>query len=186
MNLDLVSLLEPDIIALKLIGFWKSSKDVSSFNRFYYRIYRGVVAVSIVVYIIFGFMYLYEKRETLTLVDFNSVMFIHTTGVTNPMMVVSIFLNIERHYGANIGHSSRQSCTTGHIHSSLIHWRVYFWFQATITVYNATMASIYVSILTTLLIEAIIQVACLKERLQCTEDKKQLVKCIKCHLEIVM
>nr|CAI5853704.1 unnamed protein product [Callosobruchus analis] len=41
-------------------------------------------------------MYLYEKRETLTLVDFNSVMFIHTTGVTNPMMVVSIFLNIER------------------------------------------------------------------------------------------
>nr|CAI5853699.1 unnamed protein product [Callosobruchus analis] len=48
------------------------------------------------------------------------------------------------------------------------------------------MASIYVSILTTLLIEAIIQVACLKERLQYTEDKKQLVKCIKCHLEVVM
>nr|CAI5854370.1 unnamed protein product [Callosobruchus analis] len=181
MNLDLVSLLEPDIIALKLIGFWKSSKDVSPFNRFYYKIYRGVVAVSIVVYIIFGFMYLYEKRETLTLVDFNSVMFIHTTGVTNPMMVVSIFLNIERLHAMIL--------TTGPILATLqgkvaplatyippwIHWRVYFWFQATITVYNATMASIYVSILTTLLIEAIIQVACLKERLQCTEDKKQLV-----------
>nr|CAI5853701.1 unnamed protein product [Callosobruchus analis] len=94
--------------------------------------------------------------------------------------------HLPSHYGANIGNASRQSCTTGHVHSSLDTLESIFLFQATVTVYNATMASIYVSILTTLLIEAIIQVACLKERLQYTEDKKQLVKCIKCHLEVVM
>ncbi|VEN56477.1 unnamed protein product [Callosobruchus maculatus] len=231
MKLDLVSLLEPDIIALKLVGFWKSSDDVSSFNRFYYRIYRGVVVASTLVYLVCGFMYLYDKRETLTLVDVNSVMFIHTTNVTNPMMVVSIFLNIRRlhamirqlesaafqpksqkeflyvykwkrssyfikkiFYGVNIF-----LVTTGPIVAMLqgkcapqatyippwIYWRVYFWFQSTLTVYNATMASIYVSVLTTLLIEAIIQVACLKERLHCTEDKKYLVESIKRHLQII-
>ncbi|VEN50755.1 unnamed protein product [Callosobruchus maculatus] len=177
-------------------------------------------------------MYLYDKRETLTLVDVNSVMFIHTTNVTNPMMVVSIFLNIKRlhamirqlesaafqpksqkeflyvykwkrssyfikkiFYGVNIF-----LVTTGPIVAMLqgkcapqatyippwIYWRVYFWFQSTLTVYNATMASIYVSVLTTLLIEAIIQVACLKERLHCTEDKKYLVESIKRHLQIIL
>ncbi|VEN56478.1 unnamed protein product [Callosobruchus maculatus] len=159
-------------------------------------------------------------------------MFIHTTAVTNPMMVVSIFLNIKRlhammrqlesaafqpksqkeflyvykwkrssylikklFYGVNIF-----LVTIGPILAMLqgktapiatyippwIHWRIYFWFQSTVSVYNATMASIYVSVLTTLLIEAIIQVACLKQRLLCTEDKNSLVECIKRHLEIIV
>ncbi|VEN62388.1 unnamed protein product [Callosobruchus maculatus] len=184
------------------------------------------------VYIVFGFLYLYEKRETLTLVDFNSVMFIHTTAVTNPMMVVSIFLNIKRLHAmmrqlesAAFQPKSQKEVsyvykwkrssylikklfyivniflvTTGTILAMLqgktpplasyvppwIHSKVYFWFQSTAAIYNATMASIYVSVLTTLLIEAIIQVACLKERLHCTEDKNNLVECIKRHLEIIV
>nr|CAH7729575.1 unnamed protein product [Callosobruchus chinensis] len=177
-------------------------------------------------------MYLYEKRETLTVVDFNLVMFIHTTNVTNPMMIVSIFLNIKRLHAmirqlesAAFQPNSEKECsfvykwkrssyfikkvfygvniflvTSGPILAILqgktaplatyippwIHWRVYFWFQSTVTVYNATMTSIYVSILTSLLIEAIIQVVCLKERLQCTGDRKYLVECIKRHLEIII
>ncbi|VEN60868.1 unnamed protein product [Callosobruchus maculatus] len=135
-------------------------------------------------------MYLYERRETLTLDDFNSVMFIHTTNVINPMMVLSIFLNIKRLHAmirqlesAAFQPKSQKEflyvykwkrssyfikklfygvntflVTTGPILAMLqgktaplatyippwIHWRVYFWFQSTVTVYNATMASIYV------------------------------------------
>nr|CAH7729606.1 unnamed protein product [Callosobruchus chinensis] len=200
MNSDLASLLDRDILALKVIGFWKSSRDVSSFNRFHYRIYR--------------------------------VMFVQTTGVTNALMIVCIFLNIEHLHAmlcqlesAAFQPKSQKEylyvykwkrsgylvkklfygvnsflVTTGPILAILqgraaplatyippwIHWRVYFWFQATVTVYNATMASIYVSILTSLLIEAIIQVACLKERIQRTAEKKCLVECIERYLEIIM
>ncbi|CAH1954742.1 unnamed protein product [Acanthoscelides obtectus] len=175
-------------------------------------------------------MYLYDKRETLTVTDFNSVMFIHTTNVTNPMMVVCIFLNSE-HLHAMIcqlesaafqPHSHKEYlyvykwkssgyfikkmfygvngflCTFGPILAMLqgkaaplatyippwIHWRVYFWFQSTVSVYNATMASIYVSILCTLLIEAIIQVACLKERLESVEDRRCLEECIEHYSQI--
>ncbi|CAH1995119.1 unnamed protein product [Acanthoscelides obtectus] len=46
------------------------------------------------------------------------------------------------------------------------------------------MASIYVSILCTLLIEAIIQVACLKERLESIEDRRCLEECIDHYSEI--
>ncbi|VEN50757.1 unnamed protein product [Callosobruchus maculatus] len=184
------------------------------------------------VYIVCGYMYLYDKRETLTLADVNSVMFIHTANVTNPMMVVSIFLNIKRlhamirqlesaafqpksqkeflyvykwkrssyfikklFYGSNIvlvilspilamlqGKTAPQVTYI----PPWIYWRVYFWFQSILTVYSATMASIYVSVLTTLLIEAIIQVACLKERLHCIEDKQYLVESIKRHLQIIL
>ncbi|VEN50758.1 unnamed protein product [Callosobruchus maculatus] len=200
MNSDLVSLLERDILALKLIGFWKSSKDVSSFNSFQYRTYR--------------------------------VMFIQTTAITNPLMVVCIFFNMEHLHAMLFQLESaafqpksqneylcvykwKKSCylvknlfygvngflvTSGPILAMIqgktapiatyippwIHWRVYFWFQSTLTVYNATMASMYISTLTSLLIEAIIQVACLKERLQHTEETKLLVECIEHYLEIIM
>ncbi|CAH2003659.1 unnamed protein product [Acanthoscelides obtectus] len=65
-----------------------------------------------------------------------------------------------------------------------IHWRVYFWLQALVSVCNATMGATYISFLCTMLIEAIIQVACLKERLQFTEDRRCLVECIERYSEI--
>ncbi|CAH1995120.1 unnamed protein product [Acanthoscelides obtectus] len=175
-------------------------------------------------------MYLYDKRETLTVADFNSVMFIHTTNVTNPMMVACIFLNSEHlhamicqlesaafqpnshkeylyiyewkrsgyfikklFYGVNgflcsflpiIAILQGKTAPLTTYIPPWIHWRVYFWFQSTVTVYNSTMASIYVSILCTLLIEAIIQVACLKERLESIEDRRCLEECIDHYSEI--
>ncbi|CAH2016113.1 unnamed protein product, partial [Acanthoscelides obtectus] len=42
-----------------------------------------------------GFLFLYDKWESLSLVDINSVIFIYSTGMLNLMMMLTIYFHIE-------------------------------------------------------------------------------------------
>ncbi|CAH2015756.1 unnamed protein product [Acanthoscelides obtectus] len=95
MHFDYSSIVRPNIIALKLLGFWKSSCPTSLFNTIWYSGY--VVGVTLLEFFFegTGFLFLYDKWESLSLVDINSVIFIYSTGMLNLMMMLTIYFHIE-------------------------------------------------------------------------------------------
>nr|CAI5859416.1 unnamed protein product [Callosobruchus analis] len=97
-HFDFSSVVKPNIVALKILGFWRSSHENSIFNTIWYVRYRSYTVIVILLQVIFegtGFLYLYDKWECLSLVDITSVIFIYSTGVVNLSMMILIYFNID-------------------------------------------------------------------------------------------
>nr|CAI5846516.1 unnamed protein product [Callosobruchus analis] len=94
-DFDPVSVVEPNIIALKLLGFWRSSNPHSFFNSVWYNVYTVLILFFHTVFIITGFWYLHDKRQSLTMEDINSVMFMYSACIINVVMMVNIYFNID-------------------------------------------------------------------------------------------
>nr|CAH7750466.1 unnamed protein product [Callosobruchus chinensis] len=194
---DFTSVVKPNIVALKLLGFWRSSREKSVFNTIWYRIYTAVVILLQVIFEGTGFLYLYDKWECLSLVDITSVIFIYSTGVVNLAMCLHF---IQSTMKSEMFRPKSQSQT-----EDAKKWkRVARRFQKLFFANNITlnvaaiflgiwrdekyilMCATYVSLITSLLVEIIIQLCLLETTLETVEDGEGIERCVKWHLQILV
>nr|CAI5848406.1 unnamed protein product [Callosobruchus analis] len=69
-HFDFSSVVKPNIVALKILVLLQLCMEAT------------------------GFLYLYDKRECISLVDINSVLFVYSTGLTNVAMMILILFNL--------------------------------------------------------------------------------------------
>ncbi|CAH2003065.1 unnamed protein product [Acanthoscelides obtectus] len=69
---------------------------------------------------------------------------------------------------------------------SMVHWKVFFVYQAVMCTYSANMATVYATLLTSLMIEVIIQLRLIEETLQYTTDSDGLKRCIERHAQVLL
>ncbi|VEN59249.1 unnamed protein product, partial [Callosobruchus maculatus] len=227
-----VSIVEPNIIALKWLGFWRSSNSDSFFNSKWYNTYTIVMLFFQTMFIVTGFWYLYDKRQNLNIEDINSVMFIYSANTINVVMMVNIYFNIDMiHFiQSNMQAAAFQPKTSAEaaeskkwkntarmfqkvffINNSIcavmslfisllngnklvlaahvfpgLNWKVFFIYQVVMNTAGAQMCATYVTLVTSLLIEIIIQFCLLERSLQEMEDYEDLKTCIQWHLDILV
>nr|CAH7765150.1 unnamed protein product [Callosobruchus chinensis] len=69
---------------------------------------------------------------------------------------------------------------------SIVHWKVFFVFQAIMCTYSAHMCTVYATLFTSLMIEVIIQLNLIEEALKDTGDHNELKQCVKWHLQVLV
>nr|CAH7747980.1 unnamed protein product [Callosobruchus chinensis] len=69
---------------------------------------------------------------------------------------------------------------------SVVHWKVFFVFQAIMCTYSAHMCTVYATLFTSLMIEVIIQLNLIEEALKDTGDHDELKQCVKWHLQVLV
>nr|CAH7752386.1 unnamed protein product [Callosobruchus chinensis] len=69
---------------------------------------------------------------------------------------------------------------------SILHWKVFFVFQATVGGYFPQMCFTYVTLITSLLVEIIIQLCLLEKTLESVEDNEGIKQCVEWHLQILV
>nr|CAH7765156.1 unnamed protein product [Callosobruchus chinensis] len=94
-HFDFVSVVRPNIVGLKILGFWRSLKPNSVFNTIWYNSYTATVMSLQFFFEGTGFMFLYDKWENLSLFDINSVIFIYSTALLNLLMMILIHSKIK-------------------------------------------------------------------------------------------
>nr|CAH7750927.1 unnamed protein product [Callosobruchus chinensis] len=94
-NFDLMSLIRPEILLLKILGFWKSKNPDSIDNSMGYKIYRALIMLSIALFQLFGYLYVYMKWDTITVSDISSVLFVYIQCFNNMTVISCIFFNMD-------------------------------------------------------------------------------------------
>nr|CAI5852170.1 unnamed protein product [Callosobruchus analis] len=92
---NFASVVEPNVIALKLLGFWRSPISGTIFSTVWYKAYTILMVFLPISLSISGFWYLYDKRQNLTVEDVSSVVFIYPTALINIMMMMVIYVHID-------------------------------------------------------------------------------------------
>nr|CAI5823897.1 unnamed protein product [Callosobruchus analis] len=95
-NFDLLSVLNPEIRAMKALGFWKSEDKNSMYNCLLYKAYGGVVWLGMAIFQLFGFMLVYKNWHTLSMGDVSSVLFLYITTMNTQTVTTCIILNVDR------------------------------------------------------------------------------------------
>ncbi|VEN44143.1 unnamed protein product [Callosobruchus maculatus] len=69
---------------------------------------------------------------------------------------------------------------------SFLHWKVFLAYQAAMCIYSAQMCATYVSLITSLLVEIIIQLVLLEKTLETIKDGEGVRQCVEWHLQILV
>nr|CAI5830497.1 unnamed protein product [Callosobruchus analis] len=67
-----------------------------------------------------------------------------------------------------------------------MHWKVFLACQSVMVVYTAQMCSTYVTLITSLLVEIIIQLSLLEKTLADLRDDEGIRQCVQWHLQILL
>nr|CAH7723106.1 unnamed protein product [Callosobruchus chinensis] len=110
-DFNLVSVVEPNIIALKLLGFWRSPVSNTIFSTVWYKAYTIFMVILPAFMNLTGFWYLYDKLGELTVEDISSVVFIYPTTLLNVIMMVIIYVDIDPKTAAQVADAKKWKST---------------------------------------------------------------------------
>nr|CAH7735680.1 unnamed protein product [Callosobruchus chinensis] len=95
-DFDLLSVLTPEIWAMKVLGFWKSENNNSMYSSFFYKTYRSAIWLGMTIFQVFGYMFVYQKWHTISIGDISSVMFLNVSIFNVQLVTTCIFFNLDR------------------------------------------------------------------------------------------
>nr|CAH7746173.1 unnamed protein product [Callosobruchus chinensis] len=209
---DPVSILDPNILLLKFLGFWKDTESSSVYNQLWYKVYRSFVVFS---------------QAAFFFTEINLVLYIYVVVPLNLYMTVVSYLNIgmihliqnlksERYhpkspdedafvrgwktvalrFQKSLVYSNWFLVVSGAFLAllkgertmfvahvpSFLNWKVFFGSQVLMSVYTGHMTANYAIVLITVQIELLIQVYLLKNALVQVSNLSELKTCIDWHL----